>query len=380
MDLIADFSGGIGAFLSYAVPFLFVLTVIVFFHELGHFLVARWCGVRVEVFSVGFGPEIFGYTDRRGTRWKFSWVPLGGYVKFFGDEGVASTPDRDGLRELDSRSIEESFHHKPVGKRAAVVAAGPIANFILAIVIFALIFMFVGRHVTTARVDDIQAGSAAEAAGFMIGDVVKRIDGEAIESFSEMQRIVSISAGETLQIEVERDGKLVTLTAVPKEQEITDRFGNTHRVGLLGITRNFEGDVTVERYGPLTALWMGVEETWFVVDRTMVYLYGVVMGYQAADQLGGPLRIAQVSGQVATVSLTALVNLAAVLSVSIGLMNLFPIPMLDGGHLLYYLIEAIRGKPLSETVQDIGFRLGLALVLMLTLFATWNDLVHLEIF
>src|SRR5690606_17779351 len=258
MDLIADFSGGIGAFLSYAVPFLFVLTVIVFFHELGHFLVARWCGVRVEVFSVGFGPEIFGYTDRRGTRWKFSWVPLGGYVKFFGDEGVASTPDRDGLRELDSRSIEASFHHKPVGKRAAVVAAGPIANFILAIVIFALIFMFVGRHVTAARVDDIQAGSAAEAAGFMIGDVVKRIDGEAIESFSEMQRIVSISAGETLQIEVERDGKLVTLTAVPKEQEITDRFGNTHRVGLLGITRNFEGDVTVERYGPLTAPWMGV--------------------------------------------------------------------------------------------------------------------------
>jgi len=381
MELFAQAQGFIGAFLSYAVPFLFVLTVIVFFHELGHFLVARWCGVRVEVFSVGFGPEVFGFVDRKNTRWKFSWIPLGGYVKFFGDDNAASVPDNEKIKEMSREERSDSFHAKALSARSAVVAAGPIANFILAIVIFAVMFSVFGRQIATPKVDAIQAESAAAAAGFEVGDVIKSIDGSAIESFADMQRIVSLSADKELSIIVDRGGAPVTLTATPKRKEITDRFGNKHKIGLLGISRKMDGgDVKLVRYDPLTATWMGVKETYFVIERTLGYLGDVIIGRQEADQLGGPLRIAQVSGQVATVSIAALINLAAVLSVSIGLINLFPIPMLDGGHLLFYLIEAVRGEPLSERMQEYGFRIGLALVLALMIFATWNDLVHFDVF
>lgn len=381
MELVTQANGLLSSFLSYALPFLAVLTVIVFFHELGHFLVARWCGVRVETFSVGFGPELFGRTDREGTRWKFSLIPLGGYVRFFGDDNPASVPDTEKIDHMTPEERAQSFHEQPLGARAAVVAAGPFANFILAIVIFALMFSIVGRQITTAKVDAIQPGSAAEAAGFQTGDVITSIDGSPIDSFSDMQRIVSMSADTELTIVVERNGEQVTLTAVPERKEITDRFGNTHRIGLLGISRSLAGgDVELVRYDPATAVWMGVHETYFVIARTLGYLGEVVTGRQDAGQLGGPLRIAQVSGQVATVSLAALINLAAVLSVSIGLINLFPIPMLDGGHLLFYAIEAVRGEPLSDKMQEFGFRLGLAIVLALMVFATWNDLVHLNVF
>ena len=377
-----DIMGALGTFggnlAGYIVPFLFVLTIVVFFHELGHFLVARRCGVKVLTFSIGFGPEILGFFDRFGTRWKISAVPLGGYVKFFGDENAASVPDRETVAQMTEAEKAVSFVHQRVSPRAAVVAAGPIANFILAIAIFAGIFMLYGKQTTSARVDTVQTASAAEAAGFKPGDLVTAIDGEKIDSFADMQRIVSVSAGETLTIEVDRGGAHVVLKATPQLKELKDNFGNVHRLGVLGISRSMApGDIKTQKLSPPQALLAGVQETWFVVDRTLSYIGGVVVGREAADELGGPIRIAQVSGQVASAGFVALIHLTAVLSVSIGLLNLFPIPLLDGGHLLFYAIEAIRGRPLSERAQEVGFRIGLAIVVVLMIFATFNDILHL---
>jgi len=364
--------------LRYLIPFLFVLSLVVFFHELGHFLVARWCGVRILVFSIGFGPELLGFHDRHGTRWKIAAVPLGGYVKFFGDESPASTPDSDRLATMDANDRAQSFFFQPVWKRAAIVVAGPLANFLLAIVIFAGIFMLYGMQTMTPRVDEVQADSPAAAAGFQPGDMVVAINGQKIGSFADMQRIVADSADETLNITVDRNGAQLVLRATPQLHEEKDIFGNVRRIGLLGIKRSpAPGDVKYQPVAPPQAVWMGVQETWFVVDKTLTYIGRVIIGREAANQLGGPIRIAQMSGQVASISFAALVHLAAVLSVSIGLLNLFPIPLLDGGHLLFYSIEAMRGRPLSERAQEVGFRIGFAIVIMLMIFATFNDIVHL---
>jgi regulator of sigma E protease len=363
--------------IGYVVPFLFVLTIVVFFHELGHFLVARWAGVKVLTFSLGFGPELAGFNDKHGTRWKLSAIPLGGYVRFFGDESEASTADSAKLAAMTDEERQGSFHHKKLGPRAAIVAAGPIANFILAVVIFAGLFTFYGRPNATARVDKVMEGSAAAVAGFQSGDLVTAIDGTTIGNFSDMQRIVSTEAGRQLAFTVKRGDASLTLQATPELKEIKDNFGNVHKLGVLGITRsNAPGDVLTERVDPATAVWLGAKETWFVIDRTLAYVGGVFVGREAADQVGGPLRIAQISGQVATIGLAALIHLTAVLSVSIGLLNLFPVPLLDGGHLLFYAVEAIRGRPLSERAQEMGFRIGLGLVLMLMVFATYNDILH----
>jgi regulator of sigma E protease len=377
-----DFLNGFGlwgaGWTGWIIPFLFVLSVVVFFHELGHFLVARWCGVRVLVFSIGFGPELIGFNDRHGTRWKVAAIPLGGYVKFFGDENAASVPDQAAIGSMSAAEARGSFFHKSVGQRAAIVVAGPLANFILAIVIFAAVFMFFGKQITSARVDSVQPDSAAAAAGFRPGDLVVAIDGRPIESFSDMQRLVSASAGRTLEISVDRGGATTTLKAMPALREVKDAFGNVHRIGVLGISRSMApGDVRTEKVPPLQAIALGFEETWFVVERTMSYLAGVVVGRESADQLGGPARIAQVAGQMASLGVMPIINLAAVLSVSIGLLNLFPIPLLDGGHLLFYAVEAIRGRPLSDRAQEVGFRIGLAIVLMLMIFATFNDILRL---
>ena len=377
-----DFLSGVNALgsgvLGFVVPFLFVLTLVVFFHELGHFLIARRCGVKVLVFSIGFGPELFGFHDRHNTRWKISAIPLGGYVKFFGDDNAASVPDQAALAQMTEQERQASFICQPVARRAAIVVAGPLANFVLAIAIFASLFVIFGKPSTSPRVDAVQAGSAAEAAGFKPGDLVLTIDGRPIESFPDMQQIVSMSAGQTLVFEVERGGIRVTLKATPALKEIKDRFGNVHRQGILGITRSpSPEDAHFQPVGPLKALQLGAERTWFVAERTLSYIGGVISGRETADQLGGPIRIAQVSGQVATEGLASLFSLAAVLSVSIGLLNLFPVPLLDGGHLLFYGIEAVRGKPLSERAQEVGFRIGLAIVVMLMIFATYNDILHL---
>jgi regulator of sigma E protease len=367
-----------GGVAGYLVPFIFVLSLVVFFHELGHFLVARWCGVRILVFSIGFGPELVGFNDRHGTRWKIAAIPLGGYVKFFGDENAGSVPDAPRLEAMNDGERAHSFFYQPVFKRAAIVVAGPMANFILAVVIFSAIFMLYGKQTMSARVDAGQADSAAATAGFQTGDIVVAIDGQAIDNFADMQRIVSESAGNRLDIKVDRKDTQVVLTATPALKEVKDNFGNVHRIGILGISRSMAAeDQKFQPVSPPQAVWMGMQETWFVVDRTLSYIGGVIAGREAADQLGGPIRIAQISGQVATIGFVALIHLAAVLSVSIGLLNLFPIPLLDGGHLLFYSIEAMRGRPLSERAQEVGFRIGLAIVVMLMIFATFNDIVHL---
>ncbi len=367
-----------GGVVAYIIPFLFVLSLVVFFHELGHFLVARWCGVRVLVFSIGFGPELIGFNDRHGTRWKISAIPLGGFVKFFGDENAASVPDKARLAAMDAQERADSFMFQPVTKRAAIVVAGPLANFLLAIVIFAGVFMLYGKQTMSARVDSVQPDSAAAAAGFKTGDVVVAINGRPIENFNDMQRVVSGSAGETLAVTVDREGSRLVLQAKPALKEVKDNFGNVQHIGVLGISRSMAPeDLKLHPVAPPQAVVMAVQETWSVIERTLGYIGGVIAGREAANQLGGPIRIAQMSGQVASFGFVPLIQLAAVLSVSIGLLNLFPIPLLDGGHLLFYVIEGIRGRPLSERAQEVGFRIGLAIVLMLMIFATFNDIVHL---
>lgn len=355
-----------GNLANWIVPVLFTLTIIVFFHELGHFLVARLCGIKVLVFSIGFGPELVGFYDRRGTRWKISAIPLGGYVKFFGDENEASVPDASTLAAMTEQERKQSFPGQPVRARAAVVAAGPITNFILAIVLFAGVSMFYGKTTAIPRIAAVEPGSPAAAAGLKVGDLIVSIDSSKIDSFGDVQRIVNFSPGVTLTIEVDRGGALFTLKATPAERD---------KKGMLGITRSNEpGDVRTDPVGPVEAVWLGTKETWLVVATTMTYLRDVVVGRQSADQIGGPIKIAQISGEVAKLGFGPLLHLTAILSVSIGLLNLFPIPLLDGGHLLFYLIEAVRGRPLSDRAQEIGFRIGLAIVLMLMIFATSNDL------
>ncbi|UMY19702.1 RIP metalloprotease RseP [Methylobacterium organophilum] len=377
MDFLSAMGGTAESFFGSVIPFLIVLTVVVFVHEMGHFLVGRWCGVGVNAFSIGFGPEIAGFNDRRGTRWKLSAIPLGGYVKFVGDANGASVPDAEAVARMSEHERRISFPTQPVHKRAAIVAAGPIANFILAIVLFSGAIYVNGRYETPARVEAVQPGSAAERAGFKGGDVIRAIDGEAIGSFAQMQRIVASSAGSSLSVVVERDGGRETLTAVPDTFEERTPFGR-HRIGRLGINGPNAGAAKLVHYGALESVTFGVHETVFVVDRTFSYIGKLVTGRESADQLSGPIGIARVSGEVARVGgVGGLIGLTALLSVSIGLLNLFPIPLLDGGHLLFYAFEAVRGKPLSERAQEIGFRIGLAFVIMLMLFAAWNDILNL---
>ncbi|HUI95146.1 MAG TPA: RIP metalloprotease RseP [Xanthobacteraceae bacterium] len=357
------------------VAFLFVLTIVVFFHELGHFLVARWCGIKVLAFSLGFGPELVGFTDRRGTRWKVSAIPLGGYVKFLGDDNAASVPDAEAIATMSPDEQRVSFFHQPVGKRMAVVAAGPVANFVLAIVIFTTIFAIHGKEEIAARVGEILPGSAAEAAGFKPGDLVLSINGSAIGNFEDMQQIVSVNTNEPLDIVVERGGAKVDLHATPRPDQ--DQFGN--RIGRLGIKppKSSLENVHVIKFGPVGALQAGIERTWFVVDQTFRYLGRVALRRASIDQVGGVVRIAQMSGEAASLGFPTLMSWAGLISVSIGLLNLFPIPLLDGGHLLFYGIEAARGRPLSERVQEAGFRIGLALIVMLMIFTVGNDIAHI---
>jgi regulator of sigma E protease len=363
-------------FTGNVIPALIVLTAVVFVHEMGHFLVARWCGIRVSAFSIGFGRELIGFNDRRGTRWKLSAIPLGGYVRFEGDENVVSMPDPEVLATTPLSQRNGLFHFAPLWKRFAVVAAGPVANFLLAILVFASVFALIGRPHMLPIAETVVAGSAAERAGIEPGDRIVSVDGNTIESFSELQSIIMLSADETLALVVERGGDQVELSATPERQEQPDRMGGTHRIGVLGITA---GAFNFERDDPATALVQGVRETGLIIDRTLVYIGRLLVGKESADQLSGPIRIGQVSGvAMSSGGVAGLVYLAAVLSVSIGLFNLFPVPMLDGGHLFFYLIEAVRGRPLSPRIQDLGFRIGFALVIMLFIFVTFNDIANIS--
>src|SRR6516165_1526409 len=362
--------------LSYIVPFLVILTVLVFVHEFGHYLIARWNGVRVEVFSIGFGSELFGWWDKAGTRWKFSTIPLGGYVKMFGDSDASSDRPAPGLARLAQAERDVSFHYKRLGQRSAIVAAGPAANFLFAIVVLAILFMTYGQPFTPAEVGQVQPDSAAEQAGIQPGDTILSINGRTVQRFEDVQQTVRLNPGVPMAIVVRRDGRELALDVTPARTELTDRFGNHYQIGLLGIARS--GMEYVKR-DPATALLQAGTETWDLSAATLKAIWQIVIGTRATDELGGPLRIAQMSGEVAQGGVVAVLWFMAVLSINLGLINLFPVPVLDGGHLLFYAAEAVRGKPLGHRAQEYGFRIGLALVLTLMVFATWNDLVHLRI-
>ena len=364
------------SFFYSAIWFVVILTVLVFVHEFGHYLIARWNRVRVEVFSIGFGPELFGWWDRAGTRWKFSAIPLGGYVKMFGDSDASSGLPTAGLARLAPAEREVSFHYKRLGQRAAIVSAGPIANFLFAIVVLALLFMTYGQPFTPPDVGQVQPGSAAEQGGILPGDTIVSIDGRTVQRFEDVQQVVRLNPSVPMTIVVRRDEQEKTLNVTPSRTELTDRFGNRYEIGLLGIARS---GVEYTRRDPATAVVQAGTETWNLTAGTLQALWQMIKGTRGTDELGGPLRIAQMSGEVAQGGVVAVLWFMAVLSINLGLINLFPVPVLDGGHLLFYAAEAIRGKPLGQRAQEYGFRIGLALVLTLMVFATWNDLLHLGI-
>jgi regulator of sigma E protease len=395
--------GALGQILIYIVPFLLVLTFIVTIHELGHFLVARAFGVKVDRFAIGFGKAIFSRTDRHGIEWRFGWMPLGGYVKFSGDLDASSVPDQAGLAELRQRVIAEGgpgaerdyFHFKPVWQRALIVAAGPAANFVLAITIFAIVFMSVGTQLRPARVAQVQAGSPAAAAGFQVGDLITGVNGKAIKDGGEVTRTVMLSSGDPVCFTVERQGQAVELTATPERREENDPIAGRVKVGRIGLgLAPAAGDLRHVRYGPVEAVAEGVRQTGDVIGSTLTYLGRLVTGRESGDQFSGPLGIAKATGSLTTAAVEAnpdpgaiainllltLTTFAAILSIGIGFLNLLPIPVLDGGHLLFYGYEAVARRPVAARYQEMGYRAGLALLAGFMLFATWNDLQKLNIF
>lgn len=368
----------VGFLTGYMVPFILVLSLLVFVHEMGHYMVGRWCGIRSTAFSIGFGPELIGFTDSRGTRWKISAVPLGGYVKFFGDEDVASKPDSDSLAGLTLEERSQTLGGAKLWKRAATVAAGPIANFLLAILIFAALFAIYGRMISDPIVSEVRENSAAQVAGVLPGDRLVAIDGENVRTFEDVRRYVAVRPATPITVTVERNGQQMDLGMVPTRTETTDQFGNKMELGIIGIvTDQTRGNFRHISFSPGEALVEGVRETGDVVTGTFAYIGNLVTGRMNADQLGGPVRVAQASGQMASLGFAAVIQLAALLSVSIGLLNLMPVPVLDGGHLVFYAIEAVRGKPLGSGAQEVAFRIGLAMIFSLMVFATWNDISSL---
>jgi len=362
-------------FLIYIPSFLVLLTVLVFVHEFGHYWVARRCGVRVEVFSIGFGPELFGWNDKANTRWKVSAIPLGGYVKMFG-EGAYSGGGAGGT-PLSAEERQVSFSNKNLPRRAAIVFAGPAANYIFAIIVLAGLFMTIGQPYTPASVGEVVAGSAAAEAGLQSGDVFVRIDDTDVERFVDVQRVVRLRPEVPLEFVIRRDGKEFTQTITPKAGETVDISGRKSKIGLLGVTQKVE---EYQRSGPLDAVGQAVEESVNLTADTFTAVGQIIFGQREVKELGGPIRIGQLSGDMARHGIVPFISFMALLSINLGLINLFPIPMLDGGHLLFYAIEAVRGKPLGERAQEIGFRIGLVVVLGLMLFVTLNDLVNLPVF
>ncbi|WP_224702581.1 RIP metalloprotease RseP [Devosia aquimaris] len=360
--------------LSFVVPFLAILTVIVFVHEMGHYLVARWNGIAIETFSVGFGKELIGRTDKHGTRWRLSAIPLGGYVRFVGDMNVASAPDTDAIAQADPTLAPRLFANKGVWQRIAVVAAGPIANVILTFVVLYALLLGYGRYTIPPVIGDVVAGSVAESAGIEPGDIVLAVDGYKVRGFEDFQRLVATSPDRQVTIEISRNQQPQTITLVPEATKVEGPFGSEQRIGRIGVARDVsDGDVSLYRPDPVEAIGMTTEEIRFIVQRTAAFMGDFFVGKGDVQQLGGPVKVARVSGEVATLGIVALINLMALLSLNIGLFNLLPVPMLDGGHLLYYLIEAVRGRPLSMKVQEIGFRIGFTLVLSLMVFTLIND-------
>lgn len=375
MDNIMDFIKSVNDPVYIVFAFIIVLSVVVFAHEFGHYWVARRCGVRVESFSIGFGPEIFGWNDKHGTRWKVSWMPLGGYVKMFGDSDPTSAKPGEVVKTMTDDEKKVSFHHQSVNKRIAIVAAGPLANYVFAILVLAGLFLFNGQPYTAPVVDKVMEDSAAAKVGFKSGDKIVSIDGQAIGSFEDIRRIVALNVGTPLDIAFERDDAKRDIVVTPDVVQTTDRLGGEHKLGRLGISSS------VLAYRHLSfagSLEQSVVETWNMTASTLKGVGQIIMGTRSSEELGGPIRIAEMSAKAAKEGMPTLIWFIAVISINLGLINFFPIPLLDGGHLVFYIVEKLRGKPLSEQVQEYGARAGAILVAALMLFATWND-VHVPI-
>lgn len=360
----------------YPLYFIVLISVLVFVHEFGHYWVARRCGVKVERFSIGFGPELFHWHDSHGTRWRFALFPLGGYVKMFGDADPASSPDKDAITQMSEEEKKVAFFYKPVAQRAAIVFAGPLANYIFAWIVLATIFVVVGQPFTRPVVDNLIENMPAAAAGIQVGDEITAINDEKIERFESLQQYVRMRPGENVTLTIVRDGKTKTVPVTLARDNMTDRFGNDHPIGMMGIKSK---GLAYEKHTIPNAIYYAVKETYTVSKNTLMALGQIIMGQRSSSELGGPLRIAQMSGEMAEAGFVPWILLMALISVNLGLINLFPVPVLDGGHLVFYAAEAVRGKPIPLEVQDMGYRAGMVMVLCLMVFAMWNDLVQLRV-
>ena len=362
-------------FLYTVFNFLLLLTVLVFVHEWGHFAVARYFGVKVDVFSIGFGRELFGWNDKKGTRWKICLLPLGGYVKFFGDANETSGK-AEGLDEMSEADKAVSFHHKPLAQRAAIVAAGPLINFAFAIIVFAGLYMTMGEPYSSSEVSAVSDGGAASVAGIEAGDRIVAIDGAEITRFDQLQTIVGLNTGQSLAVDVERAGEILEFSVQPQKTSLEDRFGNSFEVYRIGIQ---SGPIEVMELGVFQSVVRAVTHTGELTKMMLISVGQMISGMRSLDEMGGPLKIAQFTGQSASLGIISFISFMALISINLGLVNLFPIPMLDGGHLMFYSLEAIKGSPVNEKVQELSFMLGFALVIGLMLLLTWNDLGQFKV-
>lgn len=367
MDLLSGLWTSLPSLPRMLIAFAVVIGVLVFVHEMGHYLAARWRGVHVDAFAIGFGRPVLRWTDRHGTEWRLGWIPLGGYVKLHGQEQPADVPPEVRVAWRPG----ETFHEKSVGSRAIVVAAGPVANFLLAILLFGALFATIGKPVGTASIAAVVEGSAASRAGLMPGDEILALDGQPVSRFDQVQRYVQARPGQPIELRLLRDNAEILRVATPDTRDPAAEEGR--RVGVLGVQ---SGAARFERMDPVSALWAGVVTTGDMTWQTLVGIGEMIAGSRSATELGGPIRIAEISGQAADLGIYPLINLMALLSISLGLLNLFPVPLLDGGHLLFYAAEAVRGRPLPPRAQEYAFRGGFALLITLFLFASWNDVAH----
>lgn len=361
----------------YVLPFLLVITVLVYVHEMGHYLVAKKCGVGVEAFSIGFGPELFGWTNKEGTRWKIAMIPLGGYVKFTGDADATSVlPDKEKVASMTEEEKNKSLLRKTPWQRMAISVAGPAANYLFAVVVLAAVFATYGQRYMEPLIHNVVDGGAAKQAGLEGGDLIVSINGQAIQTFSDVQFEVRESAGVPLDVKVKRGDKTLDFTVTPKGKEMVDRFGNAQKVGMLGIEVKATG---YKKRGVFESVYYSVYETYSVTEKTLRSVGQMLLGKRSGDGLVGMVGVAQISGMAIQLGLAEFLWLACMISIGLGLLNLFPIPMLDGGHILFYAIEIIRGKPLSEKAQEWGFRIGFSVVVFLMVFALWNDFSRLGV-
>ncbi|HCR85522.1 MAG TPA: RIP metalloprotease RseP [Alphaproteobacteria bacterium] len=372
-----DFSTILSFVSNYFVAFIFIISFIVFIHEFGHFWVARRFGVKIETFSIGFGKEIFGWNDKHGTRWSFSLIPLGGYVKMFGDSDAASTPDKTKIKEMSAEEKSQAFHYKPLYQRFLIVLAGPAANYILTAVILAIFFLSYGRPVTEPVISKLVKNGVAQAAGLKKGDIITEIDGKSVSSFEDLRGIVSMHPNIEIDLKYKRAGQVTEMKITPESQKTNDIFGNKVEVGVIGVISD---KVSYKEMGLTESITYAVYQCYDLSYKTLQAVGQMITGERPADQISGILRIADYSAKSVEQGFRTVLWFIAILSLNLGLINLFPIPMLDGGHLFFYLIEGVRGKPISEKVQEYMFRFGFALLITLMLFATFNDLKHFNVF